>query len=108
MPNFVPTALKRYNFDRSQRKVHSPWIYVQPQYGAHQQLVETDDSDPLSSNDVILLQSIIATFLRVLDFTGLVALAQLAQAVANPTASTMEAAQDLLRYFTNHPSASVT
>lgn len=84
----MPKALQCYNFDRSQRKVHSPGAYVQPQYGTHQQLVEMDDSDPLSPNDFILLQSIISTFLwycRVLDSTGLVAHGQLAQSIAHPT-----------------------
>lgn len=43
-----------------------------------------------------------------LDFTGLVALSQLAQAVAQPTVATMAASLQLLRYFHSHPSASVT
>ncbi|CAM9543425.1 unnamed protein product, partial [Ectocarpus fasciculatus] len=111
LPDFVPKALVRYRYNQSHRKVHSPGAFVRPQYGATQQLVPVDTSAPLSPRDVILLQSIIGTFLwycRVLDFTGLVALGQLAQALAHPTENTLVAAHHLLQYFATYPSASVT
>ena len=110
MPDFVLKALQRYAFDFSQPKSHSPGGWKKPNYGAAQQLVEVDDSPRLSTEDGLLLMSIIGTFLwycRVLDYTGLVALGQLGQEVAHPTAHSLERAQDVLRYFATYPTAAV-
>jgi hypothetical protein len=111
MPEFVPKALKRYNYDFTKTKRHSPGAFGKPQYGAKQQLVTEDDSPLLDKQGILLLQSIIGTFLwycRVLDLTGLVSLGQLAQMVSHPTEKSMQAAQDLLQYFATYPHASIT
>jgi hypothetical protein len=56
MPEFVKKALKRYDFNFSQPKAHSPGGWTRPQYGAKQQLVQDDTSPPihggLHSSDV--------------------------------------------------------
>jgi hypothetical protein len=55
--------------------------------------------------------SIIGTFLwycRVLDYIGLVALGRLGQEVTHPTQTSLDRANDLLRYFATYPKAFAT
>lgn len=107
MAEFVNKAPKQYDFNCTQRQVLSPRGFVRPQYGAAQQFVSVDDSASLDMKGISLLQHNIANFLwyyRMLDFTCLVALSQLAQAIAHLTNNTLMAAHHLLRYFATYPS----
>jgi hypothetical protein len=109
MPGYIAKALERFQHPTPRRPQHSPHDWIAPQYGAHTQLTEPEDTSPsLLPASIQFLQQVIGTLLyyaRAIDNTMLVAIGSIASAQNNGTEATMQEVTHLLNYCATHPSA---
>eukprot|EP01034_Spumella_vulgaris_P021900 gene21900-27977_t len=107
MPEYIPKMLERFFPGEVLRGVASPEVYTPPQYGAHVQHAQSDESAGLSGEQVHRLQEIVGCLLfyaRAVDCTMLTAINHISSEQARPTERVMEMAQRLLRYAASYPS----
>ena len=109
MPGYVEKALQRFEHPIPAKPEDSPHAWIQPNYGAKQQMTQDpDESPPLEAKGIKTLQEVIGTFLfygRAIDNTMLTALGTLASAQTKGTRDTMQALIKLLNYAATHPDA---
>ena len=109
MPEYVETALARFEHPAPSKPEHQPHKHNLPQYGQTTQYVEDPDtSRPLGIEEIKRLQQIVGTFLfygRAVDPTTLVALSTIASQQANATENTMAAATKFMNYMATNPNA---
>ena len=111
MPGYIKEALQRFAHPNPSSLQHSPFKWTRPIYGAKQQFAPEDNCTPfLSTQDTKQVQQVVGTLLyyaRAIDNTILPALNDI---VANQSAPTSNAAQQitqLLDYCASHPDASI-
>ena len=111
MPQHVIKALQRFQHLLNNKPTHSPALHVPPTYGAKIQHAPVEEpSDPLSAQDIKLIQEVVGTFLyysRAMDNTMAVAINDLSQAQTKGTALTMKALTHLISYASTHPDAKI-
>ena len=111
MPNYVKEHLEQLNIQLI-KQTDSPAIYTPPSYGKQTIVDEKVDEDPICSpENVKYLQRICGIFLyyaRAVDPTMLTAIGKIAANIANPTQSTLKAAEHFLQYAASHPDATMT
>jgi Reverse transcriptase (RNA-dependent DNA polymerase) len=109
MPEYVETALSRFEHATPSKPEHQPHKHNVPQYGQVMQYVEDPDtSRPLAIDEIKRLQQIVGTFLfygRAVDPTTLVALSTIASQQASATENTMAAANKFMNYMATNPLA---
>jgi hypothetical protein len=106
MPQYVPKLLARFFPGTTIRGAASPAVYTPPNYGAHIQDIEIDESPPLDAAGVLRLQEIVGSLLfyaRAVDSTMLPAVNHISSEQARPTARVMAAADRLLQYAASYP-----
>jgi hypothetical protein len=112
MPDYIPTALLKFQHKPTARPSHAPHRWTRPAYGQQTQFAPPpDDSAVLPTKEAIRrIQSIVGTFLyyaRAVDCTMLPALNQLSTQQAKPTTRTREDADYLLDFAATYPNAKV-
>ena len=111
MPDYVATALHRFQHPFPKRPEHSPHAWLEPNYGATVQLSPLlDTTAKLSPASITRLQQVVGTLLyyaRAVDTTMLVALGTLAAAQSNGTEKTAQALIRLLNYAATNPDACI-
>ena len=109
MPNYLPRVHQRFaeRVGRLQgRGAASPAIYTPPAYGAHSQMTEVDESQPLGPKAIKELQEFVGSFMfyaRAVDGTMLTAVNHIASEMAAPTQQTDAMEQRLLAYSLEYP-----
>eukprot|EP00957_Ditylum_brightwellii_P162840 12400392-Ditylum_brightwellii.AAC.1 len=81
MKGCIPKALTKFQQDTPKRKLHSPYKHVPIKYGQKIQIVITDDSNPVSSQQIKHIQNVVGTLLyyaRAVDPTLAAALSTIA------------------------------
>eukprot|EP00957_Ditylum_brightwellii_P119959 9154968-Ditylum_brightwellii.AAC.1 len=63
IPNYIAKALVKYGHKLPKRPQHSPHKLTPIQYGAKSQLVQIDQSNPLTAKDIKVVQDIVGTSL---------------------------------------------
>ena len=107
LPGYIAKVLARFCPD-STATASAPGVYVAPEYGAKVQYVAQDKSPALDSPGVKRLREIVGCLLyyaRVIDYTMLTVLNEIASEQAYATQRVAEAADKLLAYarkFPNH------
>lgn len=108
MPEYVSNALTRFQHPTPKRKQHAPHPWVEPTYGAKQQLVEDDTTELIGPERQQRLREVVSVFLyyaRAVDPTMLVALGSLAARQSAPTEATWKAMNQFLDYAASYPKA---
>eukprot|EP00957_Ditylum_brightwellii_P066583 5053759-Ditylum_brightwellii.AAC.1 len=84
----------KYGHNLPKRPQHSPHKHTLIQYGAKSQIVQTDQSDPLTAKEIKVVQDIIGTFLfygSSVDQTLTATLSTIASQQADATEATLKA-----------------
>ena len=109
MPNYIPKALKRLQYQPQRRPQYSPHQHIPIKYGrkGEQQFAEQpDSSNPLTPAQKTHLQSVIGTLLyhgRSIDYSILPSLNTISSEQATPTVETQNKAQRVLDFVATHP-----
>jgi hypothetical protein len=110
MPDYIPTALKKFNHTPPLKPQHAPAKWTQPIYGAKVQYVNDDTNPPCTEQEKTMIQQITGTLLyyaRAVDPTMLVALNDISHEQTKPTTKTKEKVKVLLDYAATHPHATI-
>ena len=111
MPNYITTALHRFQHPPPARAEDSPHNWIAPDYGSTIQLTPlVDDTPALDAAGITRLQQIVGTLLyyaRAVDATMLPALGTLAAAQSHGTEATAKALTKLLNYCATHRDATI-
>jgi hypothetical protein len=112
MPNYVHTALMKFQHKQNSRPCHAPHKWTRPAYGKQTQYAPPpDDTDLLKTKQEIRrIQAIVGTFLyyaRAIDCTMLPALNQISTQQSKPTQQTNEDANMLLDFAATYPDAKI-
>jgi hypothetical protein len=110
MPNYVATALHKFQHPPPSRRQHAPHHWTWPVYGARVQYApEPDDKALLPAADIKRVQQVVGTLLyyaRAVDSTMLVALNAISASQSKATKNTAAAIVHLLlHYAATHPDA---
>eukprot|EP00957_Ditylum_brightwellii_P026024 1967645-Ditylum_brightwellii.AAC.1 len=63
IPNYIVKVVMKYRHKLPKRPQHSPHKHASIQYGAKSQIVQTDESDPLTTKEIKVVQDIVGTLL---------------------------------------------
>jgi Reverse transcriptase (RNA-dependent DNA polymerase). len=110
MPQYIATALKKFNHPPPQRPQHAPAKWTRPTFGAKIQYAHNDESPHCSPQEKLRIQQITGTLLyyaRAVDPTMLVALNDISHEQANPTTTTQTKITQLLDYAATYPEATI-
>jgi hypothetical protein len=110
MPNYVTSALHKFQHRQPSRAHNAPSRYTPPNYGAKQQLTTVDNSADITDTQRLTLQKVVGTFLyygRAVDPTMIHALNTLASAQAKGTQATVQAMTDFMNYCATYPSSTI-
>jgi hypothetical protein len=111
IPNYVATALHRFQHPFPKRPEHSPHALLKPNHGTIVQLSPLlNTTAKLSPESITPLQQVVDTFLyyaRAVDTTMLVALGTLSAAQSKGTEKTAQALIQLLDYAATNPDACI-
>ena len=110
MPDYVPKALLTLRHPKPARAQHSPHRWTAPVYGQKTQLATHDISPLLDKLAIKRVQQVSGLFLyysRACDPTIIVALNEISNNQASPTAHTKQACDMLLDYLSTHPDATI-
>jgi hypothetical protein len=111
MPDYIATALHRFQHPHPTKPEDSPHRWNAPNYGSKIQLSPLADTSPaLAKDDITRIQQVVGTLLyyaRAVDSTMFVALGTLAAAQSQGTEATAQALTQLLNYAATHPNAVV-
>ncbi|KAI2509425.1 Reverse transcriptase (RNA-dependent DNA polymerase) [Fragilaria crotonensis] len=110
MPGYVPKALLTLRHPSPAKSQHSPHRWTAPVYGQRVQLANSDLSPLLDKLGIKRVQQISGLFLyysRCCDPTIIVALNEISNHQASPTAKTKQACDMLLDYLSTHPDATI-
>jgi hypothetical protein len=109
MPDYVATALHRFQHPPPSRRQHAPHQWTRPVYCARVQYApEPDDKVLLPAADIKRVQQVVSTLLyyaRAVGSTMIVALNAISAAQSKATENTAAAIVHLLDYATTHPDA---
>jgi hypothetical protein len=109
MPNYVSTALHKFQHPPPSRLQHAPHKWTRPVYGAKIQYApDPDDTTLLPAAGTKRVQQIVGTLLyyaRAVDSTMLVALNAISASQSKATETTAAAVVHLLDYAATHPDA---
>jgi hypothetical protein len=109
MPNYVATALHKFQHPPTSRRQHAPHKWTRPVYGARVQYApEPDGQALLPAADIKGFQQVVGTLLycaRAVDSTMLVALNAISASQSKATENTAAAIVHLLDYTATHPDA---
>jgi hypothetical protein len=94
MPDYIPKQLQRFFPGQVVPGSPVPAVYIPPKYGkTGQQPVVKDETDPLSADELTLLQEILGALLfyaRVVDYTMLPAINHVSSMLAQPTKDALQ------------------
>jgi hypothetical protein len=111
MPGYLRAAIHHFQHPHPALEQHSPNKWIEPTYGAHQQLTAPmDDTEPLTPDLIKQVQRVTGTLLfsaRAVDSTMLIALGTIAEQQTNGTEATARAVVHLLDYCVTHPDATI-
>ena len=112
MPDYVATALRRFQHERPKRTQAQPHAHTPPNYGAKVQYAEQEsDEQEVSKEKKVFIQQVLGTFLyyaRAVDSTMLVALSAIASEQATPTEKTLQKIKQFLDYAASQEDAILT
>jgi len=111
MPEYVETALHKFQHNRPRKRQDAPHPWIQPTYGSKIQYAPNDIKSPsLPATAKKRIQQIVGTFIYyavALDFTMLVAIGSLASQTNNPTEQTMSELVWFLDYCASNPDTTI-
>ena len=111
MPQYLQTALFKFQHPAPKRPQHAPHFWAKPTYGEQVQYTQDDDSSPLLPGKTInLVQQIVGTLLYysiAVDPTMLTALGSIAAQQSKGTEKTYANTLWLLNYDATHPDAKI-
>ncbi|KAL7482175.1 hypothetical protein ACHAW6_007870 [Cyclotella cf. meneghiniana] len=110
MPDYARNALVKFGHVNPSRPQHSPYKAAPITYGATRRENMTDDTPPISSEQIKFIQQVVGTFLffgRAVDPTLAAALSSIASRQSNGTEATLQATHQLLDYVATHPNPSI-
>ena len=111
MPDYVTTALHKFQHPKPNKAQDSPYPANAKQYGVKVQLTDpVDTTARLPKHEIKRIQQIIGTFLfygRAVDPTLLTALSELSSAQATATDATKRACNQFLDYCATHPTSTI-
>ena len=111
MPDYVTTALHKFQHPKPNKAQDSPYPANAKQYGVKVQLTNPIDTTArLPKHEIKRIQQIIGTFLfygRAVDPTLLTALSELSSAQATATDATKRACNQFLDYCATHPTSTI-
>ena len=111
MPDYVTTALHKFQHPKPNKAQDSPYPANAKQYGVKVQLTDPIDTTArLPKHEIKRIQQIIGTFLfygRAVDPTLLTALSELSSAQATATDATKRACNQFLDYCATHPTSTI-
>ncbi len=110
MPRYISKALTKYQHPKPVSPQHAPYKAAPIQYGARDQRVEIDTTQPLTLKEIKCVQDIVGTLLyyvRAVDPTLLTALSAIAARQSNGTRAVADACYQLLDYVATHPNAGI-
>jgi hypothetical protein len=109
MPDYVATALHKFQHPPPSRRQHAPHQWTRPVYGAHVQYApEPNNKALLPATDIKRVQQVVETLLyyaRAVDSTMLVALNAFSTTQSKATKNTATVIVHLLDYAATHPNA---
>ena len=109
MPNYIQSALQKYDHKKPKKPEYAPFRYNRPIYGRNHQIIEAEQPlDILPKKQITTVQSKIGTCLyyaRGVDPTILTALNELATEQACPTEKTEKDLVKLFDYLSTYPNA---
>jgi hypothetical protein len=111
MKPYLDKSLRQFNNVVPTKRQHSPYPHVEPKYGAKQQFVEYDESEPAGDDEKKHIQKVNGKFIwygRGVDGTILTPLSAIAAKQSNPTVHTMQQSQQLLDYLVMQEPAVLT
>jgi hypothetical protein len=111
MPNYVQKALTKFGHNKPTKPQHSPYQAAPIEYGSTQpQKPLTDDSPPLTPQQIKYIQQVVGTFLffgRAVDPTLAAALSSIASRQSKGTEDVLKATKQLLDYVATHPNPTI-
>jgi hypothetical protein len=108
MPDYIPKQLQRFFPGQVVPGSPVPAVYITPKYGkTGQQPVVEDETDPLSADELTLLQEILGALLlfyaRVVDYTMVPAINHVSSMVTRLTKDALQRAYRILQYAAAYP-----
>ena len=111
MPDYLQTALLKFQHPAPKRPKHAPHSWAKPTYGAQVHYAQDDDTSPLLPTKTInLVQHIMGTLLYysiAVDPTMLTALSSIAAQQSKGTEKTYSDTLWLLNYAATHPNSKI-
>jgi hypothetical protein len=111
MKPYLDKALQQFNNVVPTKRQQSPYLHVQPKYGAKQQFAEYDESEPVGNEEKTQLQKITGKFLWYgcgVDGTILTPLSAIAAKQSKPTVNTTQRGQQIMDYLAMQEPAVLT
>ncbi len=111
MKLYLDKSLRHFNNAVPTKCQHSPYPHVAPKYGAKQQSVEYNESEPAGDDEKKHIQKVNGKFIwysRGVDGTILTPLSAITAKQSNPTVHTTQQSQQLLGYLATQAPAVLT